>query len=52
MKVYHLLFLLAGLAVLVPLILAAKGRDNYADDEGMSVDDWKRIWAWLTRKSE
>lgn len=51
MKSYHLLFLLAGAAILVPFILAAMGRDDYADDEGMSVEDWKRIWARLTRRS-
>ncbi|HUE78099.1 MAG TPA: hypothetical protein VMN38_00515 [Sphingomicrobium sp.] len=50
MKLYHLLFGAAILAAAVPFILAAKGRDNYSDDEGMSADGWKRIWSRLTGK--
>jgi hypothetical protein len=52
MKAYHFLFLMAGLAVPMPFFLEAIGRGDYADNEGMSVDDWKRSWARLTRKSD
>ena len=49
MKTY-LLLLFALAAIAVPFVLAAFGRDNYGDNEGMSVEDWKKVWAWLTRK--
>ena len=48
MKTYQLLFLLACAAAAVPFILALFGRDNYDDNESMSVEDWKKLWSRLT----
>ena len=51
MKTYQLLFLLACAAAAVPFILARFGLDNYGDNEGMSVEDWKKLWSRLTGKA-
>lgn len=41
---------LACAALAVPFVLAALGRDNYGDDEGTSVGDWKAIWRRFFRR--
>jgi len=46
----YVLLLLACAAIAVPFVLALFGLDNYGDNEGMSVEDWKNIWARLTGK--
>jgi hypothetical protein len=49
-KTYQVLILLACAAVAMPFVLATFGRDNYDASEGVSIDDWKRLWARLTGK--
>jgi len=45
-KTYHWLFLFACAAVAVPFILSIWGLDNYGANEGMSVEDWMKLWSW------
>jgi hypothetical protein len=43
---------LAIAALAVPFLLAAARRDNYADNEGMSVEDWRKVWRFLTGRRQ